>query len=297
MTCLHSCRHPATCCCLFKETTLTTPFFLLHYLLYWIIPVSIHAVIFLILKKSSLNLISTSATPISLLSFIEKRKTLRKYVPRCCLQYLFSFWKRLPIPAFCLFVFCPPSFQDASLLILFLTSLVTPSQSPLLDLISQTSKHGCSTGLSLWMFLFIITTLVISYYQMTLNMVNNLDDFQIYISSPDFSFKLPVFLQNMSIQMSNRNLQPCSACVFSFLVLSPLFQIRATPSFYIFLSTFRPKMYILHFSTKLYIFLRLGLKCREKQNKLYLILFPLSHFKFNLTCKSFFLYHQDLSRI
>ena len=34
---------------------------------------------------------------------------------------------------------------------------------------------------------------------MTLNMVNNLDDFEIYIPSPDFSFKLPVFLQNMSI--------------------------------------------------------------------------------------------------
>ena len=109
-----------------------------------------------------------------------------------------------PSQLFCLFVFCPPSFQDATLLILFLTSLVTPSQSPLLDLISQTSKHGCSTGLSLWMFLFIITTLVISFNLMTLNMVDNLDDFQIYVSSPDFSFKLPVFLQNMSIQMSNR---------------------------------------------------------------------------------------------
>ena len=141
-----------------------------------------------------------------------------------------------PSQLFCLFVFCPPSFQDATLLILFLTSLVTPSQSPLLDLISQTSKHGCSTGLSLWMFLFIITTLVISFNLMTLNMVDNLDDFQIYVSSPDFSFKLPVFLQNMSIQMSNRYFSPVLPVSSPFLV------------FLIFLVSDKGNLIFLHFS-------------------------------------------------
>lgn len=148
----------------------------------------------------------------------------------------------------------------------------------------------------MWMFLFIITTLVISFNLMTLNMVDNLDDFQIYVSSPDFSFKLPVFLQNMSIWMSNRYFSPVLPVSSPFLVfISSLSQIRATSSFYIFLSTFRAKMYILHFSTKLYIFLHLGLKWREKW-KIILDSFPLSA-KFNLTCKSFCLYHQDLSRI
>ena len=87
-----------------------------------------HALIFLILKKSSLNLISTSATPISLLSFIEKRKTLRKYVPRCSLQYLFSLWRRLPLPAF--------------LFVCFLSSQLLGCHSP--DFVSYLTGHPFS---------------------------------------------------------------------------------------------------------------------------------------------------------